>query len=231
MRRRRGVALAIASCALRHFAIDVRLTPPRLAGRDDHDRKIETRIARQWARDQAIEAGHHPRDRRVPGGGGVVDMRDRGLHEVTGGLHESHIHRIHQHQPTDLFAIQVAVHDRQQSAVGVTDHQPAGRCAESLERRIQLAHLLLGREIGWAHLAPAEPGTIVGDDRSPGAPGERRVEARPGVERGAATGLHHDRERAGPAMHDEMQAVAADIEQGVLGRLASEPTGGELPRR
>ena len=30
------------------LAIDVRLTPPRHPGRDDHDRKIETGIARQW---------------------------------------------------------------------------------------------------------------------------------------------------------------------------------------
>jgi hypothetical protein len=36
--------------------IDLRLAPPRLAGRDDNYPEIETRIAGRAARDQPIEA-------------------------------------------------------------------------------------------------------------------------------------------------------------------------------
>jgi hypothetical protein len=40
----------------------------------------------------------------------VLDVRNRGVDEVTGGSHEAHVHRVHQDQPADLIGIEMAVH-------------------------------------------------------------------------------------------------------------------------
>jgi hypothetical protein len=110
----------------------------------------------------------------------------------------------------------VRVQQRHHAAVRRADDDPRRRGAEPLERRVELADLVPGRERRRAQAAPAEASAVVRHDRGPRPSRQHGTHPGPASDVVAAARLHHDGDRLGSAMHDEVHSVPADVDQRVL---------------